>query len=90
MQVLHDTWFSCPVGVHTCWLQPESDTEAEARGVPPPQIRNRAQLTEVQKQTTEEVREKSSTRRHYAVLINPPPIWDAKWSPVTVFLAILC
>ena len=56
MHILDYAWFGCDVVVHTCWLQPEVDTEAEARGVLPPQMRAHAQVVEVQKLTPEQIR----------------------------------
>ena len=53
MHLLSHTWFGCAVGVHTCWLQLEADTAAEARAVLPPLIAEKAQIVEVQKLTPE-------------------------------------
>ena len=57
MHLLHHTWFGCAVGVHTCWLQLEADTEAEARSVLPPSMRSQAQVVEVQKLTPDQIRD---------------------------------
>ena len=56
MHLLHHTWFGCAVGIHTCWLQLEADSEAEAGGVLPPSIRQHARVVEVQKLTPEAIR----------------------------------
>ena len=57
MHLLHHTWFGCAVGVHTCWLQLEADTESEAAGVLPPAMRSKARVIEVQKLTPEQIRD---------------------------------
>ena len=57
LHVLHYTWFGCAVGVHTCWLQLEADTEAEVRGVLPPSMRSQARVVEVQKLTPDQIRD---------------------------------
>ena len=56
MHLLHQTWFGCAVGVHTCWLQLEADTEAEARNVLPPSMKSQARVVEVQKLTPDQIR----------------------------------
>ena len=57
MHVVDHAWFGCAVGVHSCWLQLEVDTEAEARGVLPPSMRGHARVVEVQKLTLDQIRE---------------------------------
>ena len=57
MHLLHYAWFGCAVGVHTCWLQLEVDTEAEARGVLPPSMRSQARVVQVQKLTPDQIRD---------------------------------
>ena len=56
MHLLHHAWFGCAVGVHSCWLQLEVDSEAEALGVLPPAIRKHARIVEVQKFTPDQIR----------------------------------
>ena len=55
MHILDYAWFGCDAGVHTCWLQLEADTEAEARSVLPPQMRAYAQVVEVRKLTPDQM-----------------------------------
>ena len=56
MHLLQQAWLGCAVGVHTCWLNLEADSESEARGVLPPSLRNQARVVEVKKFTPEEIK----------------------------------
>ena len=57
MHLLHHASFGCVVGVHTCWLKLEADTEAEARNVLPPSMRSQARVVQVQKLTPDQIRD---------------------------------
>ncbi|MFQ6026894.1 MAG: hypothetical protein ACE5Q6_05190 [Dehalococcoidia bacterium] len=56
MGILHHSWWGCGFGVHTGWLDIEVDSEQDALGVIPPEIRKQARIVQVQRLTTGKVK----------------------------------
>ena len=54
-EVLDQTWFGCMAGDHTGWTTVEARSEAEARGMLPDFLRDKARVVEVNKITPEQI-----------------------------------
>lgn len=52
--------WGCDAGVHTAWIIVEAETDAEARLLVPPPIRDRALLVKLVRFTPEEIRRRHS------------------------------